>query len=488
MNRILLGIVSLAAAMGIFAACSSSSSGGRSKDGGGADGSEQTDVASGADSSAADGSSASDAQGDSTIADGGSPASDGGSGPDGNPCVNPQLTFGKIGQGDSSQYFTSGVGARTATDLLIFDGYLGPAPGGDGGTTSVPWVYVQAFDATTGLSKGPSQPLFAVADPTREGVRMEAVAVAPSGQIALLYSHSNNPLYAAFLAPAAAADGGVAGLMVLTSNIVVAPIFTNSGGTIESSHVIWSNATQSFVMSWVGDAYVESIAEYTATGAPSPGGVEVVSTDNGTTSGNVTENCVGISGDLLAIDWQSGMPNKNQTGITVYNTQGQQVGAPTYVAPQQNGLAELAGTANGFVLVYAPETGGLTTTGVFIPTTAGGLADAGTFPTYTIRIPGGTSLGLRAISDGVGTGGAGGVGLALMGATSTSFAYVHADGTTLDGPVSVFATGYQNSSSQVSLTNINGSFVMTLFQQTANATGPGAPSLFGAQIAASGCN
>jgi hypothetical protein len=338
---------------------------------------------------------------------------------------------------------------------------------------------VQAFDATTGVSTGPSQLLFAAADPTREGIRMEAAAVAPTGQIALLYSHSNGPLYAAFLAPAPAADASVAGLSVLKSNVVLSSNYTNSGGSTEESHVIWSNPTQSFVMSWVA-GYVESIAEFTATGGQTAGGVAAVSTDNGTTTGNYTEGCVGTSGDLLAIDWLSGIPNKNQTGITVYNTLGAQVGGFTYVAPQQNGLAELAGTASGFVLVYAPETGGLTTTGVFIPTTASGLADAGAFPTYTISIPGGTSLGMQAISDGVGTGGAGGVGLALMGATATSLAYVHADGITLDGPVSVFATGAQNSLSQVSLTNFNGSFVVTLFNLT--------NGVFGTQIAASGCN
>jgi len=171
----------------------------------------------------------------------------------------------------------------------------------------------------------------------------------------------------------------------------------------------------------------------------------------------------------------------------VYDTSGTQVGGFNYLASQPNGLAELAGTANGFVLVYAPETGGLTTTGLFIPTSASGPADAGTFPTYTISIPGGTALGLLAISDDVGTGGAGGVGLALMGATSTSFAYVHADGTSVGGPVSVFGVGYQASFSQVSLTNINGSFVMSVFELTVNA-GNGLPSMFTTLIAASGCD
>jgi hypothetical protein len=315
---------------------------------------------------------------------------------------------------------------------------------------------------------------------------VDAAAVAPTGEIALLYSHANNPLYAAFLAPATGADAGVAGLTVVQSNLVVGPIFTQNGGTTESAHVFWSNATQSFVVSWVGDAYTESISEFSVTGQ-SMGGVAAVRTDNGTTAGNVTEASAAGSGDLLAIDWLSGISGKNQTGITVYDTSGTQVGGFTYLVPQVNGLAELAGTANGFVLVYAPQTGGMTTTGVFIPATAGGLADAGTFPTYTISIPGGTALGLIAISDNVGTGGAGGVGLALMGASSTSFAYVHADGTTVGGPVSVFGVGFQASFSQVSLTNINGSFVMTVFELTVNA-GNGLPSMFTTLIAASGCD
>ena len=466
------------------AAAACGSSGGKSPGAGGSPGTGgAAGQAGGGGSSGSGGSSSGGSGGSGSGGSGGSSAGrDGGSS-----CANPQLTFGRIATGDTNPYFTSAVGARTATDLLVFNGYYGPAPGGDGGGASLPYVYVQAFDETTRASKGPAQMLFAVADPGREGMNMEAVAVAPTGQIALLYSHSNNPLYAAFLAPATGADGGVAGLTVLESNLVVGPVFTHSGGTIESAHVFWSNATQSFVVSWVGDAYTESIAEFSATGDQVAGGVAAVRTDNGTTAGNVTENCAGASGDLLAIDWLSGIPGKNQTGITVYDTSGTQVGGFTYVASQPNGLAELAGTANGFVLVYAPETGGLTTTGVFIPATASGLADAGSFPTYTLSIPGGTALGLRAISDDVGTGGAGGVGLALMGATSTSFAYVHADGTTVGGPVSVFGSGAQNSYSQVSLTNINGSFVMTVFQLTVNA-GNGLPSMFSTQIAASGCN
>jgi putative transposon-encoded protein len=64
--------------------------------------------------------------------------------------------------------------------------------------------------------------------------------------------------------------------------------------------------------------------------------------------------------------------------------------------------------------------------------------------------------------------------------SSTSFAYVHADGVTYDGPVTVFGNGAnEDNSSEVALTNINGSFVVTPF----GSMGSGLAT----EIAASGC-
>jgi hypothetical protein len=57
---------------------------------------------------------------------------------------------------------------------------------------------------------------------------------------------------------------------------------------------------------------------------------------------------------------------------------------------------------------------------------------------------------------------------------------VRADEITVDGPISVLGSGDQNSYSQVSLTNINGSFIMKLFNLT--------NGVFSTQIAPSGCN
>jgi hypothetical protein len=137
----------------------------------------------------------------------------------------------------------------------------------------LPFVFVQSFDATTALSNGPATVLFASPD-SNTSVHLEAAAVAPTGEIALSYSeYSGGHFYVAFLGPAA--DGGVAGLTVLNNVLVTANYEIVEGSP---SHVIWSNATQSFVVSYVAGGPVESIAMLTATGGETPGGVAAVTT------------------------------------------------------------------------------------------------------------------------------------------------------------------------------------------------------------------
>jgi hypothetical protein len=390
--------------------------------------------------------------------------------------VDPQLTFGNIGQGDSNVHFTSGVGARTGTDLLIFSGYLGPDPAGDGGGPNVESVWVQDFDAKSAASKGPAQLFFQGpnANPGNVGVLVASAAIAPSGEIALLYydsfSESGWHLYAAFLEPGS--DGGVAGLTVLKT----VPLTTNYNPAGDLAHAIWSNAVQAFVFSWVGPNGVETIAKYTAVGAQTAGGVAAVATDD---TGQTCTSCggqssVGESGGLLGIVWDSNDP-MNPDALTVYDSLGDEVGGYVYLGGLNGAFTTLAGVASGFVSVYTNPGG--PTKGVFLPTADGGVPDAGT--TYTV--PGVGATKLRAVSDGVGSGGAGGVGLALLyqGGNSASFAYIHADGTTVDGPVSLFSTGPQ-AQAEISLTNLNGSFVVTAFNQNGNNVST--------QIAASGCN
>jgi hypothetical protein len=427
-------------------------------------------------------------KGDATMSDakGDGPKGDEGTTGDGNPCVDPQLTFGNIGLGDSNRYFTSGVGARTATDLYIFSGYTGPDPAGDGGGANVGFVYVQAFDATTAKSKGPAKEFFPA--PASRGGTVMAAAVAPTGQIALLSTDGyGDALFVTILD--SASDGGVAGLQVLQT------VMLAEGVNVTPAHVIWSNASQSFVVSWSGAGYVESVAKLIATGGQIAGGVASVTTDQGTSAGepgNSGGASAGQSGNLLGVQWFSTLQSTlNSIGLTAFNALGDQVGGTVYMVsppaiPAGNApiAISLAGTAQGFVGVY---TYNAITKGVFVPssvfasTSDGGLADAGAFPTFTI--PGNNALELRAVSDGVGTGGAGGVGVAQVFTSSTSFTYVHADGVTFDGPVTVFAMAPGNNSS-VSVTNINGSFVVTLFSPLGSSM---QSTLYGTEIAASGC-
>ena len=474
MNRVLLGIaVIVAGAAGISAGCFSSSNGSGPKDGGAPDGtSSSSSGGSGSGSSSggsSGGSSGSSSGGSSGGSSGSSSGSSGGDG--GSPCVDPQLTFGNIGQGDSNVHFTSGVGARSSTELFIFSGYLGPDPTGDGGGANVELVYVQAFDPTTAVAKGPAQPLFTGPNPNpgNAGLSVDAAAVAPTGQMALVY-HDSKGFSVAFLD--AAADGGAAGLTVVKTLLLDSSPY----GHGDPAHVIWSNTSQSFVISTLGLNGVPTIAKYTAAGAQTAGGVAAVTTDDmgQTYSDAPGEGSVGESGGLLGIVWVSNNAT-NPEALTVYSAIGTQVGGVEYVGGVNGPFATLAGVAGGFVTVYANQNGP-TTTGLFIPTAGGAFQDGGT----TFSVPGVGASKLRAISDGVGSGGAGGVGLGLLyqGGNSAGFAYIHADGTTVDGPVTVFSTGPQ-AQAEISLTNLNGSFV-TAFNANGNQVST--------QIAASGCN
>ncbi len=456
-----------------------------SKGSGSGDGAAGDDGGGGDDGSTGDGGGGtSDAtMSDATMSDAKGEGSKGDTGPsgDGNPCVDPQLTFGNIGQGDSNKNFTSGVGVRTDTDLYIFNGYTGPDPAGDGGGPTVGFVYVQAFDATTAKSKGPAKEFFpAPGDTNNVTVVVTAAAVAPTGQIALLSTDTyRRALFVTFLD--SASDGGVAGLQFLQT------VTLSHGARLsDPEHVIWSNASHSIFESWSGANYFESVAKFTATGGQTAGGVASVTTDQGSTTGEPNNSggaSAGQSGDLLGVEWRSSV--QNSVGLTAFNALGDQVGSYAYFGtfPGSNGpIADtLAGTAQGFVGVY---TYNAATTEVFVPNSVfvpdGGLPDAGAF--RTVAIPGSNALQLHAVGDDVATGGAGGVGVAQLFTSSVSFAYVHADGLAYDGPVSVFGNGANsNNISQVSVMNINGSFVVTLFAPMGSG---GVPAT---QIAASGC-
>lgn len=420
---------------------------------------------------------------------------DGDTGPGGNSCPSAQTQFGNVAQGDSNPNFQSGVGARTATDLFAFSGYLGPDPAGDGGGAPIVAVYAQAFDAQTATSKGPMQPLFTArnlstsgGDAGYGGPWLYSSAVAPTGQIVLVYGvhfvsgivgYNDTGLYAAFLD--STSDGGTAGLRV--QKVVQLETATFYG----QPRVVWSNASKAFVMSWwyATSGYFAKVAKFLVDGRTAGGNSDVVPTDNNGAvygSGGVDQGAAGVSGSLVGVGYVSSVAAGYSPWLTVLDPTGSRVGSSFQAAysPGLGNWVAVAGTAGGFVYFYdsiAPA--GVAE--VFVPTPgdAGVVGassdggDAGTFPGFllpgTLRAVAG-----RAVNDDMG--GIGGVGLALLYSNGVSFTYVNPDGTSQVGLNSVFAHAYA-SGDEVSMTNLNGSFVVSLYSQTNHST----------KVAASGC-
>jgi|HubBroStandDraft_6_1064221.scaffolds.fasta_scaffold36952_3 hypothetical protein len=423
-----------------------------------------------------------------------------------NSCPSAQTQFGITAQGDVNENFQSGVGARTATDLYIFSGYVGPDPNAEAGAPTINATYVQAFDAQTAVSKGPAQLLFVQpnlinADFGGYVSALYSTAVSPTGQIALVYraNHNGNTdigLYAAFLDSAVDAgtgsDGGIAGLQL--KNIVLLETVWMTG----QPYVIWSDASQAFVISWFyhpgpgdpGPGAAVAVAKFLVGGQAAGGSTNPVPTNdpNGyvynPTLGyslvpSSVSGSVGESGNLSGVAYLD-TPGNNP-GITVLDSIGNQVGSSFELVPNTDGnWSAVGGTSNGFVYFYdKPSPSSVAE--IFLPTSgdAGVIGspsdggDAGAFPTFTFT-GGARANAARAIADG--TGGAGGVGLALLYPTQVSFAYVNADGVGHQGPETVFAHTYADGD-EVSMTNVAGSFVVSLYNSSTRST----------VVAASGC-
>jgi hypothetical protein len=433
---------------------------------------------------------------------------DGSSGTDAtNSCPSAQTAFGSTAHGDPNPDFQSGVGARTAKDLYIFSGYVGPDPeGSDAGAINA--VYVQAFDAQTAKSKGSASKLFVqsdLVDPTDNtgtGMVMYSSAVAPTGQIVLVYSAEYNNssggygLYAAFLDSAvdadASSDGGAAGLQV-QQIVLLSSTSQNAaqgGGQPNSlAYAVWSDASQAFVLSWqyslgnIGENSFVAVDKFLAGGQSAGGGTSPVPTNNPNAYVLYKNGgSVGASGNLFGaayVDVASSNP-----AFTVLDAVGNQVGNSFEIVPASSKTSgnwvAVAGTSKGFVYFYDKQSPA-SVNEVFLPTSGdagvvGELSDggdAGTFKTFSFS---GAVQANAARAIGDEPGGAGGVGLALLYPSGVSFAYVNADGVGHQGPTPLFAHNYA-AGDEVSLTNLAGSFVVSLYDTTAHST----------QVAASGC-
>jgi hypothetical protein len=404
-------------------------------------------------------------------------------------CANPQTSFGFTGQGDTNPHFNSAVGARSTNALFLFSGYNGPDPNGDGGASNGGAMFAQAFNPSTAASLGPSKLLIlGVNSGGPQFSFLYSAAIAPTGQIAVLsggWDQGVPALSAAFLTPSSDAGvglGGGVGLQVERQVVVVSSTWT-SGGTSYPPQVIWSNASNSFVVSYMvnNNGLHTAISQYSTDGAAVAGGA-LVPTDSIAGTGSIRPSA-GVSGNLVGVPFLSTLSStKNYPGLTVLNLEGIQVGSSIYLANAtvaSGPTIAVAGAPQGFVAAYSEgqsATEPSATFVTFIPTSSSGIVtDGGAFPTMTLTGGATSGAGLLAVGDDVGIGGANGVGVALDYDSGLSFAYVSADGSQVLGPISVLP---YVGSGQFSITNYNGSTVLTLSGSNNNS----------AQIAASGCH
>ena len=405
---------------------------------------------------------------------GGSGGRSGSGGQIGNSCPSPQTQFGFIAQGDSNTNFRSGLGVRTADELLIFNSYLGPDPMPAAADAASPsnalYVYVQAFDSAMGQSKESARPFFKADDyaPNRD-ILLQTAAIAPTGEIILIYNTAGT--FAAFLGKSTK-DAGVGGLQL---NRIVQVEVAQLGSQPDC---IWSVPSKAFVCSWRYSAsngsWPVKVRKFLPDGRFAGGDTDDVPTDR-TDSFTRSYGEVGVSGNLFGVAYTSQVDSSPK--LTVMDKLGNQVGSTIGLqqSPAGANWVAVAGTSAGFVTFY--DSAGVAST--LVPVDSSGNvvatgADAGVvLQGFHFTGTKAATFG-RAINDDVG--GVGGVGLALLYNDGVAFAYVSADGLTHVGPGTVISHS-RASGDYINITNFAGSFGVSLYSAAAHST----------QMAATGC-
>jgi hypothetical protein len=432
---------------------------------------------------------ASGAAGNAAAGASGAAGSSGLAGSGGSSCA---TSFGSIGQGDSNPNFLSGVGALGTNVMYIFSSDMSQTSA----AAVSQEIYVQSFDPKSGTSKGPSQSLFVAqtfenvgtdADPTQFFVT--SAAVSPTGEIVVLYyiedvspGAYDKALHAAFLSPSAEGGssdgGGVDGLTFQKTVLVSEKTYvTGPGGPADHSpQVIWSNTSQTFIVSYNdGGGDFDYFYKYTS-GGQAAGGADPVPTNvSGNTSGQ-TEGSVGESAALLGFAYGCG-GGLASACLTILDESENLVGQPIIMANNLGAIswAGIAGTAKGFVYAYDQQQGSTQfpkgfVGEIFVSTSpdggiAGGDADAGSFPGFNFT---NRAIDGRLVADDIGTGGSAGVGMALVYDDSTvKFAYVNSDGAGHAGPYTVIPQG--GGAGTMSITNYNGNFAISSYTHETNS-------------------
>ena len=392
----------------------------------------------------------------------------GGSG--GSSCAGPQIEFANVSQGDANPGFTSAVAVRNSDTLFIFSAYAGSAPadgGVDGGALAGDAIFVQTFDPVTGNKRGPSKFLFSVPNGGSFGV--QDVAIAPTGEIALLYAvasqtnHYADQLYMSILG-ATPGDGGTASLSV-QKTVQLESVY------VGNAHVIWQPAAQLFVFSWKyqgSNGWYARVRKYHPSGSASGAAINAVPTSGPLSEPAAEDDAyAGVSGSYLGLAYQSG--NNSWPYLTILDSDGFQVGP--IITLQAGGVDNWvagAGTTTGFVTMF---TGGGRVSGAYVPLTGAGSVisdagapDAGLPPLKTFSFTSTATTG-KIINDDAG--GAGGVGAVLLENDGAAFVYVTADGAKQSAQGTVISA---SGGVQAGISNFAGSFVVSLYNGTTHAT------------------
>ena len=292
--------------------------------------------------------------------------------------------FGNAATSDPDPHYTSGVGLLTATEFLTFNAYVGPDSTDAGATESR--IDVQHFDPISGKSKGePTTLLTAAAGTDSHGIYITGADIAPTGEIAIIYSAHDANGWGDFLA---FFD------KTLTLSRTTPFVAWGSDYHADSSFVKWLNGEFVASSTWYNGNMYMKVGYFAATGA-SAGGTNVVPTDNpsGYVNGyDVAEGEVAFSGSTFALEYLSAADTPY---LTLLDTQGDEVGPPVNFSPAFAGatggdyFVSVAGTSQGFVAVYngTSSASAASLLATFVSNSASG--DAGVPVGATYAFPGG---------------------------------------------------------------------------------------------------
>jgi hypothetical protein len=376
-----------------------------------------------------------------------------------------QRMFGPLLIGDTNSAYTSGVAARAASSVYLFDG-LTPADAGS-------QIFVQPFQLSTDAGPARGQATLLYTPDAGPDLYLHDVATAPNGDLILLYGSgqwrkgraasitTEGLLHALFLRPST--QGGS---LSVISNVLVDP----SNGVYGQAHAVWDDGAGVFHVSWqrrsgyVEDAGVYSISVRTFTPSGVEAGVDYgrVPVGEYVLSGDTEQGSVGAVGGILGVAYVElvggGTPRLALLAGSPFSDMlvqaGPDAGDPPFVAT--------AGTSQGLVYIgYQYNEPALTATLITIQDSG-----AGSVTSRMEMSANQTIKNARMVSDNAG----GGVGVVVEYPEAIGFAYVSPGVTVILPGDAGIARSDGGATDEISIGSFQGSFVVALFNGASHQT------------------